>query len=68
MKKLFILLIIASVYNCDNKQLNKELDALRSENYELKQIVEKTKADSIKQITTFLTFQNQKYLRIQIFI
>ena len=59
MKKLFILIIMALVFNCDNKQLNKELDILRSENYELKQMVEKVKADSTKQITTFLTFQNQ---------
>jgi len=59
MKKITTLLVLVLVFNCENKTLNNELDTLRSENYELKQKVEKTKADSTKQITTFLTFQNQ---------
>ena len=58
MKKL-VLCVFVIVFNCDTKNLNKELDELRSENYELKQTIDKTKADSEKQITTFLTFQNQ---------
>ncbi|MFP4847185.1 VOC family protein [Winogradskyella sp. PE311] len=57
MKKPIIILIISLLFNCENKTLNKELDALRSENTELKQTVEK--ANTSKQITTFLTFQNQ---------
>ncbi len=58
MKKIIILFILVLVFSCDNKELNKELDSLRTENYELKQKVEKAKTDSKKQITTFLTFQN----------
>lgn len=59
MKKLITLIILALLFNCDNKELNKELDSLRSENYELMQKVKKAEEDSKKQITTFLTFQNQ---------
>lgn len=59
MKKLFVIFLFALVFNCNNKALNKELDTLKSENYELKQTVEKTKANATRQITTFLTFQNQ---------
>lgn len=59
MRRLITFFILVSLFNCDNKELNKELDLLRTENYELKQEIEKTLINSEEQIITFLTFQNQ---------
>ncbi|WP_221892498.1 VOC family protein [Winogradskyella flava] len=59
MKKFISLIVLIVLFNCNNKSLNEELDNLRSENYELKKEVDKAIADSKRQITTFLTFQNK---------